>query len=90
MKFEKALPLMRKGTYMTREGDNRRIRVRVADLDGETVFVARIGEIGQPQVIGITSADVFADDWEEYDLVMQRDQEKAEEATRAAAQAGAQ
>lgn len=89
MKFEKALPLMRKGTYMTREGDPRRVRCRIAELDGETVFVARVGEAGTPHVIGITTVEVFAEDWEEFDVLIQRDKEKTATAVRAA-QGGAQ
>ncbi|MBM2322668.1 MULTISPECIES: hypothetical protein [Marivita] len=88
MKFEKALPLMRKGTYMTREGDPRRVRVRVAELDGETVFVARVGKAG-PHVIGITATEVFAEDWEEFDLVIQRDKEQTASTVRPA-EGGAQ
>lgn len=89
MKFEKALPLMRKGTYMTRESDTRRVRVRITELDTATVFVARVGEAGAPHVIVMTNNEIFAEDWEESDLLIQRDKEKTAPAVRAA-QGGAQ
>lgn len=87
MKFEDALPRMRKGTYMTRRGDQRAHRIRVASFDGTECFVARRAGPADalPQVIALTFIDILADDWKESDALEAERQEERAQAAEAAA-----
>lgn len=71
MKFEEALPLMRKGVPMSRRVDPRRTRIRIVEVDGTDCLVARNANQTMPSIVAVNANDVLADDWERSDTLDQ-------------------